>query len=91
MPAPDRLRLRPAPGRLVFIPETGRPLAAEGEVVILSSFWRRRLTAGDVVRVPPPVAEWTDLPPPADETFTSMSPPIDEDLPAEPDSDREDA
>lgn len=56
MPAPDRLRVRPAPGRLIFVPETGRPLAAEGEVVVLSPFWRRRLVDGDVVHVSLPIA-----------------------------------
>lgn len=43
-------RLQPAPGIKVRRPD-GRHLAAEGEVVEMSSYWQRRLAAGDVVAV----------------------------------------
>jgi len=42
--------LRPAEGVKVRHPD-GRQLAAEGERVTMSSFWQRRLDAGDVVEV----------------------------------------
>lgn len=42
--------LRPADGVKVRHPD-GRQLAAEGERVTMSSFWQRRLDAGDVVDV----------------------------------------
>ena len=48
MPIPETCHLCPAPGRLVFVPETRRPLAPEGETVRLTPFWRRRIADGDV-------------------------------------------
>ena len=45
--------VRPVPGRLVFVPESGRPLSPEGERVELTPFWRRRLMDGDVEDVSP--------------------------------------
>ncbi|MDR0966659.1 MAG: DUF2635 domain-containing protein [Myxococcales bacterium] len=52
MPKRDSAILRPEPPTLVIIdPETGRPLAKEGERKPLNSFWRRRLAAKAVVEV----------------------------------------
>lgn len=45
----ETARLRPAPGRRVCKPD-GTPLAAEGEVVEITSFWRRRLADQDVLQ-----------------------------------------
>ena len=41
--------LRPAKGVKVRRPD-GRHLADEGETVIMSNYWQRRLAAGDVVK-----------------------------------------
>lgn len=49
----DRRMLRPADGRLVRHSADYRPLAAEGEPVEMSSYWRRKLKAGDVIEVKP--------------------------------------
>jgi hypothetical protein len=38
----------PQPGRRVRHPDTGAPLAAAGEIVPLTSYWRRRERDGDV-------------------------------------------
>lgn len=49
-------RLKPREGLLVPNPATGKYLAADGERLELSPYWRRRLAAGEVERVvtPPP-------------------------------------
>lgn len=49
-------RLKPREGLLVPNPASGKYLAAAGERVELSPYWRRRLAAGEVQRVaaPPP-------------------------------------
>ena len=49
--------VRPVPGRLVFVPENGRPLSPKGERVELTPFWRRRLNDGDVEEVKLPQSE----------------------------------
>ncbi len=41
--------VRAAPGRLVKDPETGLPVTNETTTVPDSTFWRRRIKAGDVV------------------------------------------
>lgn len=46
-----RAILKPTEGGLVRHPTTMRPLAADGEEVSLTRFWRRRISAGDVVVV----------------------------------------
>ena len=44
--------LKPAEGRLVRHPgEDNRPLDPQGEVVEFTTYWRRKLNAGDVVEV----------------------------------------
>ncbi|UEX76990.1 DUF2635 domain-containing protein [Sediminicurvatus halobius] len=45
--------LKPRDGLQVRKPD-GRVLAAEGERVALTSYWRRRLRDGDVVEARPP-------------------------------------
>lgn len=44
-------RLKPREGLIVPNPATGKALAAAGERVTLSPYWRRRLAAGEVERV----------------------------------------
>ena len=64
--------VRPVPGRLVFVPENGRPLSPKGERVELTPFWRRRLMDGDVAEIPAapaqpkPVSEGQSVEPPAE-------------------------
>lgn len=43
-----KLYLVPAPGLTVIKPESNTPLAAEGESVEDSTYWRRRMAEGDV-------------------------------------------
>lgn len=44
------MNLKPArPGLVVRDPVSMTPLPAEGKSVVLDSYWRRRLKAGDVV------------------------------------------
>ncbi|MEP9372615.1 DUF2635 domain-containing protein [Mesorhizobium sp. KR1-2] len=43
------MNLKPAPGRTVRDPVTKQLLADGGETRELDTFWRRRLTSGDVV------------------------------------------
>lgn len=44
--------LKPAEGRKVRHPQTGAPIAAEGvKVEKITTYWHRRLVAGDVVEV----------------------------------------
>jgi hypothetical protein len=47
----ERKVLKPAQGVKVRKPETGQHLAEGGEEVTVSSYWLRRLAAGDVVEV----------------------------------------
>lgn len=48
----ERIRIRPAAGLKVPIPgRPKKPLAEKGESVDLDGYWRRRLAAGEVVRV----------------------------------------
>lgn len=57
------MMIKPAAGLLVRDPQTKQPLPADGAAVELSSFWRRRLAAGDVVEIKaaaPPVEETQD-------------------------------
>lgn len=42
--------VEPVKGRLVRVPETGREVA-EPTKVMATSFWRRRIAAGDVRKV----------------------------------------
>jgi hypothetical protein len=51
--------LQPAPGRRVR-KENGQLLDAAGETVIASSYWQRRLDAGDVIEAPAPPDEAPD-------------------------------
>lgn len=44
----EALHLKPKKGLRVLKPGTKTPLAAEGEIVDDSSFWKRRLAAGEV-------------------------------------------
>jgi len=46
--------LIPAPGRLVRDPHTKQPLPEDGRDVVATSFWLRRLAAGDVLLATPP-------------------------------------
>ena len=42
------ITLQPAPGLLIRHPVSKKPLATLGEPVEISSYWQRRITAGDV-------------------------------------------
>lgn len=44
--------LRPVGGARVRRPDTGRHLAPEGESVPMTTFWARRVAAGEVEEVP---------------------------------------
>lgn len=57
--------LRPNAGRHVVNPETGHALAENGERVELTTYWRRRLSDGDVVEVTPPARPARSAPRPA--------------------------
>ena len=46
--------LKPAAGLLVRLENATRHLAAGGETVVMSSYWRRRLRDGDVAEAKPP-------------------------------------
>lgn len=57
---PRRVHLRPARAGLkvsvpsrIRGPRAGRHLAPDGEIVVLDSYWRRRLRAGDVEQIQP--------------------------------------
>lgn len=45
------VKLKPAPGRRVRNPETGLPLDENGETVVRTVFWARRIADADVVVV----------------------------------------
>lgn len=51
MPRSAPLHVRPAPGRRVTDPRTGRPLPERGARVPATQYWHRRLADGDVVEV----------------------------------------
>jgi hypothetical protein len=54
----EQRTLRPASGRLVRHPgEDKRPLDPNGELVEFNSYWRRKMSAGDVVEVVTPSAD----------------------------------
>lgn len=51
------MRVKPAdPRAIIRDPHTKRPLPAEGREVPDNAFWRRRLMAGEVVRIDDPAA-----------------------------------
>lgn len=55
MTARQRVTLKPASDDLkVRNPDTGEHLRAEGETVVLTSYWVRRLRDGDVVKTDAP-------------------------------------
>jgi hypothetical protein len=53
-------RIKPKAG-LSLRKENGQPLAAEGETVVVTSYWLRRLQDGDIeeIAAPEPAAETT--------------------------------
>jgi hypothetical protein len=51
---PGKLYVVPTPGALVRDPVTFRPLPSEGAWVPTSTYWTRRLRAGDVALAEPP-------------------------------------
>lgn len=63
--------LKPKAGLVVRDPVTKFPLPVEGREVALSSYWERRIRAGDVEPVPTPAAKTigsTALAAPSEET-----------------------
>jgi len=48
--------VRPLEGQVMHDPETSKPLPADGREVELTTYWRRALRRGDVVRCEPPRA-----------------------------------
>ena len=46
--------LKPVKGMLVRLENATRHLFAEGEEVVMSAYWRRRLRDGDVTEAKPP-------------------------------------
>ena len=46
--------LKPAAGMLVRLEDATRHLFAEGENVVMSAYWRRRVRDGDVTEAKPP-------------------------------------
>jgi hypothetical protein len=58
------MRVKPAkPGNVIRDPRTRRPLPAEGATVPDTTFWQRRLDAGEVVLVEGPTSTPTGLEP----------------------------
>ena len=49
---PEKVFVKPAPGRMVRDPATGRPLPERGAVVEKTQFWLRRVKDGDVEMLP---------------------------------------
>lgn len=49
--------LKPKEGLKIPRPDNGRVLKAEGEIVEHSTFWRRRISDGDVIEVQGKVPE----------------------------------
>lgn len=48
----SELKVKPAPGRAVPVPEKGGALLAEkGETVPRNAYWQRRINDGDVLEV----------------------------------------
>lgn len=45
------INVKPAPGRLVRDPQTGMRVPDEGRAVPRTSYWLRRMHAGDLVEV----------------------------------------
>ncbi len=54
--------IKPADGRRVRFPDTGRVLPPEGDTVAWGSYWHRRLDAGDVVEVDAPAPDASAVP-----------------------------
>lgn len=52
-----KIFLKPKAGLKIPRPDNGRELKAEGEEVIHSTFWRRRIADGDVIEVEGKVSE----------------------------------
>lgn len=50
----EMVLVRPVEGAHVRCPETRQPLPREGKRVVLSSYWQRRILAGDVIVVEEP-------------------------------------
>ena len=46
--------LKPAKGLLVRLEDCTRHLFAEGEHIVMSSYWRKRLRVADVTEAQPP-------------------------------------
>lgn len=53
MPKPQTIFIVPAEGMKIRNPQTGKHLNAEGEKVVLSSYWSRCLLSGDVTKSKP--------------------------------------
>lgn len=51
---PEMALVRPVEGAHVRCPETKQPLPQTGKRVVLSSYWQRRILAGDVIVVEEP-------------------------------------
>lgn len=49
---PEKVFVKPAPGRMVRDPATGLPLPERGAVVEKTQFWLRRVKDGDVEMLP---------------------------------------
>lgn len=47
----ERARLKPAEGKTIIDPQTGRRMPAEGCEVVISVYWFRRVNEGDVMVV----------------------------------------
>ena len=56
------LFVKPAPGRRVRAQDGWRPLREDGETVALSTYYRRRLAAGDLIAAPEPRDAGGDAP-----------------------------
>ena len=46
--------LKPAAGMLVRLEDASRHMLAEGEDVLMSAYWRRRMRDGDVIEAKAP-------------------------------------
>ncbi len=61
---PQTVFLTPRPGLLVLNPDTGKPLAPDGEHLVKTVYWRRRIREGAVSESKPAAAPAAPVPQP---------------------------
>lgn len=51
---PRRIWLKPTEGLVLINPETGVPVSPEGDLVLDTKYFRRRITDGDAIEIDAP-------------------------------------